>query len=195
MPKFNIEKNNVCNEKLYCDEKLYCYKHQKCNIQLKNKRQDPDLVRACTQQDPYLVRACPDLCSGLYKTERQDRDKVVMYVLGLISIYNMKNSKCSKSSARSCRSVLYRPEQRSGQVRIESESNSKCIKRNKLQNFFKINEDPISVQMQKNTFEDSCTGSTDTECLKCKLKNNNIVHLLNIYINSIKQLIIFFYNQ
>ena len=117
-----------------------------------------------------------------------------MYVLGLISIYNMKNSKCAKDN---------------------SKNNSKCAKKNELQNFFKRNKHSESVrvcdpdfcsgqkdrkierqdldlvQMQKNTFVDSSTCSIDTECLKCKLKNKNIVHLLNIYINSIKQLIIF----
>ena len=88
MPKFNIDKNNVNNvydEKLYCNEKIFCYKHQKCNLQLKNKR--------------------------------NDRNKVIMYVLGLISIDNMKNSKCIKRNSKS-----------------NNNSNSKCVKRNELQN-------------------------------------------------------------
>jgi len=129
MPKFNIEKNNIC------DEKVYCYKHQKCNLQCKNKK--------------------------------NDRIKVIMYVLGLISIYNMKKRK--------------------------------CVKESEVQNLNKeysiyMSEKDISNKNKSDNFSNIDCIVSFSECQKCKLNDKNIRNLLNIYIKSIKQLILIFYN-
>jgi len=60
MPKFNTEKNNICQEK------LYCYKHQKCN-------------------------KC-----NLHCKNQNNRVKVIMYLLCLMSVYNIQNNKYVK---------------------------------------------------------------------------------------------------